>query len=119
FRSLVRHAGNGGFSSMGFDDGFDEAQAKAEPALGTAFVAAIEARPDFVLLLSRNADPGVFEADYSFIAFGANGDRYRTTFGGVFDGVVEEVGQRLARAEAVHGDKNRQIRQLGADGDFL
>jgi hypothetical protein len=37
---------HGNSAAVGFDDGFDEAEAKAEPALGAAAVAAKEAFPN-------------------------------------------------------------------------
>src|SRR6185312_220535 len=58
-RAVAVLAGDGYLAVVGFDDGFDEAEAEAEAAFGTAFVAAIEAGPDFVLLLGRNADAGI------------------------------------------------------------
>src|SRR5438105_894318 len=89
FRPLVWHAGDGGFSAMGFDDGFYEAQTEAEATLGAAFVATIKAGPDFVLLFGRNADAGVSEGYACVIPFGAHGDGYLAVFWGIFDGVVE------------------------------
>jgi hypothetical protein len=46
-------------SAMGFNDCFDKAEAKAEAALRTAFVAAVKALPDFALLFHRNANARV------------------------------------------------------------
>ena len=43
FGALVDLAGDGDFAAVGFDDGFDQAQAEAQATLGTALVPAIEA----------------------------------------------------------------------------
>ena len=61
-RAFARLAGYGDFSAVGFNDGFHEAEAEAEAALGTAFIAAIKPSPDFVLLVHGDADACVTEA---------------------------------------------------------
>ena len=43
FGALVDPTGNGSFAAVGFDDGFDQAQAETQAALGTALVAPVEA----------------------------------------------------------------------------
>src|SRR5206468_1196125 len=63
-RPLVDLAGDGDFAAVSFDDGFDQTETQAQPALGTALVPTIKARPDFVLLFGRNANAGVTEGDY-------------------------------------------------------
>ena len=52
---------------MGLDEGFDEAEAEAEAALGTAFVGAIEAVPDAGQVVGVDADAGVADGDADFI----------------------------------------------------
>jgi hypothetical protein len=86
---------------VGVDDGADEAEAEAETALGTAFVAAIEAVPDAVLFRDRNAHAVVAEADYEVSVFGAGLDGHLATGGGVLEGVVEQVGEDLAQARGI------------------
>src|SRR6185312_13340882 len=71
FIYLARHRN---CSAVRLDDGFDQAQAEAKAALGTALVTAEQARPDFVLLMGRNTDTGIPESDHRLIRFAA--DRY-------------------------------------------
>jgi len=47
---------------VSFHHGFDQAQAEAQAALRTAFIAAIKAPPDFMLLLDGDANAGVAKA---------------------------------------------------------
>src|SRR4051812_6033700 len=60
--ALSGRAFDGDGAAVCFDDGFDEAEAKAEPALGSAQVAAEEPFPDARQLGWRNADAGVMHA---------------------------------------------------------
>ena len=80
--------GHGSMAVVGFNDGFDEAQAEAEAALGTAFIAPIEARPDLSLFLSGNADARVAKVHdgAGWLCRGGDGDSAARRR--VFNGVV-------------------------------
>src|ERR1051326_6823044 len=62
-RALVRLAVDFDGAAVSFDDGFDQAQTEAEAALGSAFVAAVEPGPDFILLFGRNSYATVAEGN--------------------------------------------------------
>src|SRR5436190_12306813 len=64
-RSFSDFARDCDFSVVRLDDGFHQAQAQAQAALGTALVATIEPRPDLVLLVRRDADASVPEDDHN------------------------------------------------------
>ena len=72
-RPFVHFAGQSHFAAVGFDHGFDQTQSQAQAPLRTAFVAAIEARPDFVLPLGRDADAAIAENDNRLGWLGAGG----------------------------------------------
>jgi hypothetical protein len=89
---------------VGFDDGFDEAQAEAEAALGTAAVAAEKALPNARDFFRRNAHAGIGDFDHGPAGFAARPDFNAATRAGVFEGIVEEVGEHLASANPIDRD---------------
>lgn len=105
-------------AAMGFDDGLDEAESEAEAALGTAFVTAIEAVPDTVVLGLGDADPVVADADEGAIGSGFGGEADGATDGGVLEGVVEKVGEDLADAVGIDGGR-AGIGKFGSDLDLF
>src|SRR5207244_11244050 len=100
------------------DDCFDKAQTEAESALGTALVTAVQAGPNLVLFLRRNANAGIAEGGDGFIGFALNRDVYGATLRCVLERVVEQVGKDLAHSGPVHGYFARRA-EIRCDGDFL
>src|SRR5436190_6107381 len=88
---------------MGFDNGFDQTEAKAKTALGTALVAAIKAGPNLVLLLRRDADAIVAEFCEGVSWLGPDRNADTTARGRVLDRIVEQVSKYLANAGAING----------------
>ena len=96
---------------MGLDDGFHETETEAEAALGAAAIAAIEAAPDRGPFGDGHAGSGVGHGDDDVVA-GTHGRDTQATFdyggegdgtagGCVFEGVIDEVIDRLAEADRV------------------
>src|ERR1043166_7040946 len=86
---------------MSFDDGFNQAEPEAEAALGTAFVASIQASPDLILLGFRNAVTVVAKFGDSKSWLSTDTDAHTATFGCVLNRIVEKVGEHLADSGAV------------------
>src|SRR5438876_10409164 len=63
FGAFTHFAGDLHPPTMRFDEGFDQTQSQTEAALGTAFVAAVEAIPDLALFLRGNPHACVAELD--------------------------------------------------------
>jgi hypothetical protein len=66
---------------VGFDEGFDEAEAQTQAALGTALVAAIEAVPNLALFIGRKSHAGVAESDGDFAVVALRLDFHAATIG--------------------------------------
>lgn len=105
--ALARQALDGDTAGMGFDDRFDEAKPEPEPALGAAFVAAVEAVPDSGLFIGGNADAVVLETDSAARGGAVGLDPDLSASGGVFESVIEEIGEDLADAQGIDVSRAR------------
>lgn len=110
-RAGARGVGDGHGAAVGLDNGFHETETEAEAALGAAAIAAIEAAPDRGPFGDGHAGSGVGHGDDDVVA-GTHGRDTQATFdyggegdgtagGCVFEGVVDEVIDRLAEADRV------------------
>src|SRR5947207_13746775 len=103
FGALADFARDSDFTPMGFDNSFDQTEAKAKSALGTALAAPIKAGPNLVLLLRRDADAIVAEFCHGVAWLGADRNADTTGRGRVLDRIVEQVSKYLANAGAING----------------
>ena len=96
---------------MGLDDGFDEAEAQAQAALGAAGIAAEQAIEDARKLVGGNSRPGVAHLQHSRVGGATNFDVHAPASRCVFHGVVNEVRGHLFEA---HGVRHDDAQGLGA-----
>src|ERR1017187_7285402 len=117
-RTLARLTLDRHFAVVGFNDGFYQAQAKAEAALGTALVATVKPLPDARLLVWRDAHAGVAHPHGHATGCNGAGEADVTALGRVFERVVEEVREGLAHAGRIHNGFARRG-EVGGEGDAL
>src|SRR5262249_34773437 len=92
---------NRGAAAVGLDDRAHEAEAEAEPALGTTEVTTVEALPDARLLGRGDAGAGVAYSQNGDAVARGGADLDPAAVGGVLDGIVDQVGDGLAQAGGV------------------
>jgi hypothetical protein len=103
------------FAFVGVGYGLDEAEAEAEAALGTTFIATEEALPDAREIVGGDADAGVADGDEDLGGVPLDGNIDLPALGGIFDGIIEEIGDSLAEAVLI-GDGVAVF--VGGEGDF-
>src|SRR6478752_4668100 len=106
-------------SAMGFHDRFDEAQTEAEPPLGAALVAAVEALPDAWGLVRGNADACVAQAEKRLAVRRAGRDFDLPASRRVFQRVVEQVGDDLSHPRPIDIDPELVGRLVFESDAFL
>ncbi len=100
---------------MSFDDGFDDGE--SQPCAGGLFgdiAGPIEFVENVGLILRRDAGTFIRDFEDDLVVFGVEFNRDAFSFGGVFDGVPDEVIEHLAQTYRVAS----QRRKVGGDAEL-